>query len=52
MVITCVEILFSLVTCVITLSWLLEFYPHKGDKLFVRGDGNCFHRAIARVVEG
>ena len=50
---TCVEIVFFLVTCVIKLSWLLEFYyPHKGKKLFVRGDGNCFYRSIARVVEG
>ena len=24
----------------------------KLKKLFVRGDGNCFYRAIARVVEG
>ena len=43
-----VEIVFFLVTCVIKLSWLLEFYyPHKGKKLFVQGDG-----AIACVVEG
>ena len=31
-VIACVKIVFCLVTCVNNKLWLLEFYPHKGEK--------------------